>query len=405
MELLLLNDDGEDTRQYNTRRSVDPRQECRLILLGGDEAAKRATCNIIFRRVQTQEKTQRGCEKIEGCVKGQCVSVVNSPSYWMEHLASLFFFSRKLRRIKSELQESISLVFPGPHAFLLVTKVGCDTGKERYLLKAIKSEFGKEALDYSVVLFINGSEQNYLQIAKNSNVKKCGGRYHFLQDTDQSVQELFSKVVKMTDKKPCKFFIPSPYEHFMKINFESWEMSKELETSRGNESKLRKELETSRGNESKLRKELETSRGNESKLRKELETSRENESKLRKELETFRGNESKLSKEGDESKLRKELETSRENECKLQKKLDNSKLRESELMSELDLRRSETEVSEVTRQQKVEDRVAEIENKEQDPQARGATPVRRGSKQLIPPNCKYFFTCSMQLHIFTGYGL
>uniref|UniRef100_A0A8B9HDK7 AIG1-type G domain-containing protein n=1 Tax=Astyanax mexicanus TaxID=7994 RepID=A0A8B9HDK7_ASTMX len=289
----------------------------------------------------------------EGWVNGRLVSVVNSPSFWMVHLASYFFFNRRLETIKNELQSGISMVFPGPHAFLLVVEAGRDTNKERYLLKAIKSEFGKEAIDYTIVLFISDSQPNYSQISRKSIVKKCGGRYHvLLRNNERSVGELFEEVVEMANKNLCKFFVPSPYEQFMKINFESWEKKKQMEFFKGIEKKLREEL-----NNSKLR-----------------------ERDLQKELETFKEERDHFKRR--ESELQKELESSRENERKLREKQDDSYVRLRELQKELDVLRIR-KPEESSMMDDVEDGGAGIENEEQ---TSGATPVRRGSKEIILPD-------------------
>ncbi|KAG9260782.1 GTPase IMAP family member 7-like, partial [Astyanax mexicanus] len=374
-----------EERLYSARHSAEPRQEFRFILLGGDECAKQDVCNTILRENETQQSiNSRTCEMKEGWINGRFVSVVNSPSYWMEHLASYFFFFRGLETIKNELQRGISLVFPGPHAFLLVVEAGRDTNKEHYLLKAIKFVFGKEALDYTIVLFISDSQPNYSQISRKSIVKKCGGRYHvLLRNNERSVGELFEEVVKMTNKQQCKFFVPSPYEQFMKMNFESWEKEKELDFFRKNEKKLQEQRDDSKLRERDLQKELNCSRENERKLREERDDSKLRESELQKKLDTFRKEQDNFKQI--ESELQKMLDLSRENERKLQEERDDSYLRERELQKELDVLRLR-KPEESSFMDDVEHGGAGIENKEQ---TCGATPVRRGSKELIPPDCKY----------------
>uniref|UniRef100_A0A3B1JIG7 GTPase IMAP family member 7-like n=1 Tax=Astyanax mexicanus TaxID=7994 RepID=A0A3B1JIG7_ASTMX len=392
----LLREDSQDKRgefrtanaepceelPYSARLSAEPRQEFRFILLGGNECAKHDARNIILRKNEAQQRIHsRVCEMKEGWVNGRLVSVVNSPSFWMVHLASYFFFNRRLETIKNELQSGISMVFPGPHAFLLVVEAGRDTNKERYLLKAIKSEFGKEAIDYTIVLFISDSQPNYSQISRKSIVKKCGGRYHvLLRNNERSVEELFEEVVEMANKNRCKFFVPSPYEQFMKINFESWEKKKQMEFFKGIEKKLREELNNSKLRERDLQKELETSRENERKLREEQDDSRLRERDLQKELKTFKEERDHFKRR--ESELQKELETSRENERKLREKQDDSYVRLRELQKELDVLRIR-KPEESSMMDDVEDGGAGIENEEQ---TSGATPVRRGSKEIILPD-------------------
>ncbi|XP_053504688.1 GTPase IMAP family member 2-like isoform X2 [Ictalurus furcatus] len=210
----------------DVRLSTDPKQQCRFILIGGDEAAKNDACRFILRTAQTQpfqRAYNQSCYMKEKCVRGRHVCVVKSLSYWLEHLASCWFISTGVKTIQKEMEHCISLVFPGPHAFLLVIRDGSDTRTEHYLLQAISSVFGVEAVDYSIVLYVKGSGECVLENSTNPSVSMCEGRYHLLENTDESVQKLFMKVENVVNKKISKFFIPSSYEIFMKVKFESWE--------------------------------------------------------------------------------------------------------------------------------------------------------------------------------------
>ncbi|XP_026785134.3 coiled-coil domain-containing protein 186-like isoform X2 [Pangasianodon hypophthalmus] len=381
-----------ETFWCDVRLSTNPKEECRFILLGGDELAKNDACRFILRTAQAQQVQGSNlgrCEKKENYVQGRHVCVVNSPFLWMDRLASPFSFSKILKSIQNEMQNCISLVFPGPHAFLVVIKVG--TGKEHYLLKAITSVFGKEAIDYSMVVFIAGSE-----LSKNATLKSlsmCKDRYHLLENTDESVQELFRKVEEMISNKKSKFFIPSAYEIFTQVNFESWEkdrialldeyknkeeklckklkdldittqnLRKEIENisqlmestqltlktqlrqlqnaSQQRESELRTELDASQQRESELQTELDASQQRESELQTELDASQQRESELRTELDASQQRESELQTELDasqqrESELQTELDASQQRESELRMELDASQQRESELQTELD---------------------------------------------------------------------
>lgn len=122
------------------RSSTDPKQQCRLILIGGDEIAKNDACHIILRAEHSQQSQRiipQSCVMMKDCVQGRHVGVVKSPSYWLKHLESCWFMSSGVKTIQKEMEHCVSLVFPGPHAFLLVIRDGHATGTEHYLLQAI----------------------------------------------------------------------------------------------------------------------------------------------------------------------------------------------------------------------------------------------------------------------------
>ncbi|KAK3524634.1 hypothetical protein QTP70_032191, partial [Hemibagrus guttatus] len=348
----------------------NPSEECRFILLGGDDYAKKEVCSFMLRNQQNQQRTDlEDWEVKENRVQGRHVTVAISPSSWLESLRSSFFLFRGISKLEKVIKKCLSAVFPGPTAFLLVIRDGRDIGKEHYLLKAGASVFGKEALDYSMVLLVRGSGQKRSDPASMKCVKKCGERYQLLEDTERSVQELFSKVLKMVGDKKRKFFIPPSYEDFMETEFESWEKNRILHMNtflaKHQEEKdklieeLRTELdalqlsETSRSKESSLRKELDTSKLREDHLKMELNASQQRESKLRKQVNDYESENSKLRKEWDasksrENKLRKNYEVLQIRETELKKDLDASKKSESELKKELDAsKKSESELKKV----------------------------------------------------------
>ncbi|KAL6469728.1 hypothetical protein MHYP_G00208470 [Metynnis hypsauchen] len=375
---------------HKEQLSAQPKTDLRLVLLGGDSADNSYACSTILRDHQREEAINplKGYI-IERTIGGRQVSIFRTPSNWMEHLASHLIFSNGVESIRHEIQNCTSTLFPGPHAFLLVMRAGHATGKEHYLLRAITSVFGAEALEYTMVIFIHVHEQNLSRATlKDRCVQMCGERFYVLENNDENVEELFMKIETMTQKKESRFFVQHSYENLMKTCFKSWEnarqsrekklkrelqvqqedqqlkeselrknletlgqvekdLSKDLEASRLNERALRKDLEASRLNEIALRKDLEASRLNECALRKDLEASRLNESALRKDLEASRLNESALRKDLEasrlnESALRKDLEASRQDlnksddrSCKLQREVEEYKEREKELQQKL----------------------------------------------------------------------
>ncbi len=78
------------------------------------------------------------------------------------------------------------------------------SGRENYLLRALSEVFGKEVLEYCMVLFMDRARHHNPK--NNYCLKMCGCRYHILQNADTSVQQLFTKTEAMTQWKNCGFF-------------------------------------------------------------------------------------------------------------------------------------------------------------------------------------------------------
>lgn len=107
--------------------------------------------------------------------------------------------------MKSDMEFSYSLVFPGPHAFLLVLGDVRNSGKEHYLLRALSEVFGQEALDYSMVLFMHGYSNR--DIDRNRCVRKCRNKFHILKDNEDNVLKLFHDATgTMMKRRKANFF-------------------------------------------------------------------------------------------------------------------------------------------------------------------------------------------------------
>ncbi|KAK9954942.1 hypothetical protein ABG768_014856 [Culter alburnus] len=155
-----------------------------------------------------------------------------------------------------------SMLFPGPHAFLLVHRDVKNSGRENYLLRALSEVFGKEVLDYCMVLFIDKAKHNHPK--KNYCLKMCGGRSHLLHNTDYSVNELFKKIEEMNENKNNSFFTT----HLKCFRKASNYFQEEYEKK---ETKLRKELNDSKGRENQLRGDIEKLQGQIEELKEQLQ--------------------------------------------------------------------------------------------------------------------------------------
>lgn len=214
------------------------------MVLGGDDVLLDKACATILRRRNKNTPFKFGKlepRNVNAC--GQQVSVLKTPFTWLEHLKSYWVFSNGVKAIRDEMESYKSMLFPGPHAFLLVHRDVKNSGRENYLLRALSEVFGKEVLDYCMVLFIDGAKHN--DPKKNYCLKMCG-RYHILQNTDYSVNKLFEEIERMTERKDSSFFT-THLECFRKAsNY----------FQKNYEEKLRKELNDYRAREGQLRDDI-----------------------------------------------------------------------------------------------------------------------------------------------------
>ncbi|KAL0151833.1 hypothetical protein M9458_052834 [Cirrhinus mrigala] len=131
------------------------------------------------------------------------ISVIDTPG--------LFDTTMTEQKMKNEIDRCIEKFLPGPHAFLLLIKVGRFTEEEKNTVKWIQENFGEEASRYTIILFthadqLRGKPLNvYINESRDLQalVDKCGGRYHPFINEDKmnysQVFELLEKIKKMVE--------------------------------------------------------------------------------------------------------------------------------------------------------------------------------------------------------------
>ncbi|XP_067232897.1 probable DNA double-strand break repair Rad50 ATPase isoform X1 [Chanodichthys erythropterus] len=361
----------DETLSDEAKQPTDSIKRLRFILLGSDEVLINEACDTILRSTDDKKvetiKSGGKCEFREACVSGRHVSVVKTPTYWLENLKTYLFFSKSVRSMKSDMEFSYSMVFPGPHAFLLVLGDVRNSGKEHYLLRALSEVFGQEVLDYSMVLFMHGYSDR--DIGRNRCVRKCSERYHILKDNEDNVLKLFQDATAMKQGK-ANFFTKDlellyKAETYFKKEFDAkyeerenilrgdlaemktaeenlrtkmTEMEKqnsenvrELQDLREELDQLREELDAHRFRENQLRKDLDASISRENQLSQQIDALKEKKYELKEELfdlrdhkrqvnaELIASNERESQLKSDNEKLQRELEQLKDNEKKREK--------------------------------------------------------------------------------------
>uniref|UniRef100_A0A3Q3M7S7 AIG1-type G domain-containing protein n=1 Tax=Mastacembelus armatus TaxID=205130 RepID=A0A3Q3M7S7_9TELE len=116
------------------------------------------------------------------------------------------------------LSKCINMSAPGPHAILLVIKVGPFTAEEQNAVKKVEEIFGKDAWKYTIILFTHGDrvrsefEKQLVEEGEKLQpvLKKVGHRYHVfnnnkINDRGQ-VLDLLEKVDDMVAANGGRFY-------------------------------------------------------------------------------------------------------------------------------------------------------------------------------------------------------
>ncbi|XP_065326356.1 GTPase IMAP family member 8-like [Pelmatolapia mariae] len=178
-------------------------RDTRVFLIGLPEGGKSSTGNTILgcKMFSTDCDFNAVCTEIvskSAEVEDHWLTVVDTPGFTDEKLTP--------KQLYMELTNTFVKASPGPHAFVIVVKIGKMSKANTTLLQILQQLFGSGAKNYAMVLFTHGDKlkgQSIDEMIQSNRcvselVSMCGGRFCVFDNTKRGnrrqVQTLMNEI-------------------------------------------------------------------------------------------------------------------------------------------------------------------------------------------------------------------